>query len=101
MKTLLMMAGGTGGHIFPALAVAEKLRDAKINVVWLGSRTGLESRIVPAAGFQSDLLDIRGVRNSGWLRVLQLPFVLTRAMWQAHQIIRRRTPMGLLPALAG
>ena len=96
MKTLLMMAGGTGGHIFPALAVAEKLRDAKINVVWLGSRTGLESRIVPAAGFQSDLLDIRGVRNRGWLRLLQLPFVLTRAMWQAHQIIRRRTPMALL-----
>ena len=96
MKTLLMMAGGTGGHIFPALAVAEKLRDAKINVVWLGSRTGLESRIVPAAGFQSDVLDIRGVRNSGWLRLLQLPFVLTRAMWQAHQIIRRRTPIALL-----
>ena len=96
MKTLLMMAGGTGGHIFPALAVAEKLRDAKINVVWLGSRTGLESRIVPAAGFQSDWLDIRGVRNRGWLRLLQLPFVLTRAMWQAHQIIRRRTPMALL-----
>ena len=96
MKTLLMMAGGTGGHIFPALAVAEKLRDAKINVIWLGSRTGLESRIVPAAGFQSDWLDIRGVRNRGWLRLLQLPFVLTRAMWQAHQIIRRRTPMALL-----
>ena len=96
MKTLLMMAGGTGGHIFPALAVAEKLRDAKINVVWLGSRTGLESRIVPAAGFQSDWLDIRGVRNRGWLRLLQLPFVLTLAMWQAHQIIRRRTPMALL-----
>ena len=96
MKTLLMMAGGTGGHIFPALAVAEKLRDAKINVVWLGSRTGLESRIVPAAGFQSDWLDIRGVRNRGWLRLLQLPFVLTRAVWQAHQIIRRRTPMALL-----
>ena len=96
MKTLLMMAGGTGGHIFPALAVAEKLRDAKINVVWLGSRTGLESRIVPAAGFQSDWLDIRGVRNRGWLRLLQLPFVLARAMWQAHQIIRRRTPMALL-----
>ena len=96
MKTLLMMAGGTGGHIFPAFAVAEKLRDAKINVVWLGSRTGLESRIVPAAGFQSDWLDIRGVRNRGWLRLLQLPFVLARAMWQAHQIIRRRTPMALL-----
>ncbi len=96
MKTLLVMAGGTGGHIFPALAVAEKLRQAKINVVWLGSRSGLETRLVPAAGFESDTLDIRGVRNTGWLRWLQLPFSLTRAILQARKIIRRRTPAALL-----
>ena len=50
MKTLMVMAGGTGGHVYPALAVAGSLLERGVNVVWLGTRTGLESRVVPAQG---------------------------------------------------
>ncbi len=91
---IVVMAGGTGGHVFPALAVARALRARGIGVTWLGTRNGLESRVVPKAGLGIDMewLNIRGVRRKGILGWLLLPFSLARAMWQAARVFRRVRP---------
>jgi UDP-N-acetylglucosamine--N-acetylmuramyl-(pentapeptide) pyrophosphoryl-undecaprenol N-acetylglucosamine transferase len=92
MTTILITAGGTGGHVFPALAVARELRTRGVRVVWLGTRTGIEARVVPAAGFDVDYIRIRSLRGGGVLRWLLLPMHLNLAMWQAWRILRRRRP---------
>lgn len=96
MTTVLIMAGGTGGHVYPALAVARELRDKGVNVVWVGTRAGLEARVVPAAGFQMDWIRIRGLRRTGWLSWLLLPLRLAFAMFQSWRIMRRRRPDAVL-----
>lgn len=87
-----MMAGGTGGHVFPALAVAQALRDRGHEVSWIGTAAGLESRLVPERGFELDEIHVKGVRGSGILRLVTAPLVVSRAMWQALRILRRRRP---------
>jgi UDP-N-acetylglucosamine--N-acetylmuramyl-(pentapeptide) pyrophosphoryl-undecaprenol N-acetylglucosamine transferase len=96
MTTILIMAGGTGGHVFPALAVARALRDRGVQVVWLGTREGIEARVVPAAGFEFETITIRGLRGGGLLRWLLLPVRLNIAMFQALRILRRRKPQAVL-----
>ena len=96
MKTLMVIAGGTGGHVYPALAVAGSLLKRGVNVVWLGTRTGLESRVVPANGIDLEWVDVRGLRGAGWFRLFQSPAMLVRALWQAACVIRRRRPDALL-----
>lgn len=98
MSSVLIMAGGTGGHVFPALAVARALRERQIEVAWLGTPRGLEARVVPAAGLgiEMEWVNIRGVRRSGVLGWLRMPFALARAMWQAARILRRRRPQAVL-----
>ncbi|HEX9627140.1 MAG TPA: undecaprenyldiphospho-muramoylpentapeptide beta-N-acetylglucosaminyltransferase [Acidiferrobacterales bacterium] len=96
MSRVLIMAGGTGGHVFPALAVARQLRDAGTEVVWLGTRRGLEARLVPAAGFDLEAVAIRGARRGGWVNWLLLPMRLAVAMFQAWRILRRRRPDAVL-----
>jgi UDP-N-acetylglucosamine--N-acetylmuramyl-(pentapeptide) pyrophosphoryl-undecaprenol N-acetylglucosamine transferase len=96
MSTIMIMAGGTGGHVFPALAVARTLRDQGVHIVWLGTRTGIEARVVPAAGFALETISIRGLRGGGLLRWLLLPMRLNLAMWQAWRILRRRKPDAVL-----
>ncbi len=86
------MAGGTGGHIFPGLAVAEALRDKGWRVHWLGAPASMESRLVPARGFALELVDFSGVRGKGLSTLVFLPLRLLRAFWQALQVVRRVQP---------
>ena len=86
------MAGGTGGHIFPGLAVAEALRERGWRVHWLGAPDSMESRLVPPRGFAVEIIDFGGVRGKGLKTLLLLPLRLQRAFWQALQVVRRVQP---------
>jgi UDP-N-acetylglucosamine--N-acetylmuramyl-(pentapeptide) pyrophosphoryl-undecaprenol N-acetylglucosamine transferase len=92
MSTVLIMAGGTGGHVFPALALARLLRAASHEVVWLGTQRGLEARVVPADNFPIEWLSMSGLRGKGALTLLAAPFKLLMAIWQALRVMRRRQP---------
>lgn len=81
--TVLIVAGGTGGHIYPALAVAACLNERKVATVWLGSRAGMETRIVPRAGLRLFTIAVSGLRGRGILRWLSAPFVIGFALAQA------------------
>lgn len=96
MSTLLIMAGGTGGHVFPALAVARDLRARGVRIVWLGTRNGLEARTVPAAGFEIEWITIRGLRGKGWWGHIRAPFLILAAMYQAMRVVRRQRPVAML-----
>lgn len=91
-KVALIMAGGTGGHIFPGLAVAQALLDKGWRVHWLGAPGSMESRIVPARGIPLELVDFGGVRGKGLKTLALLPFKLLRAFWQSLQVVRRVRP---------
>ncbi len=91
-KCALIMAGGTGGHIFPGLAVAHALRDKGWRVHWLGAPDSMESRLVPPQGFALELVQFSGVRGKGLKTLALLPFKLLRAFWQSLQVVRRVQP---------
>lgn len=86
------MAGGTGGHIFPGLAVAAALRARGVPVAWLGSRRGLENRLVPGAGIELVTIAVAGLRGKGVLALLLAPLALLRALLQALAVLRRLRP---------
>ncbi|MCY7317881.1 MAG: undecaprenyldiphospho-muramoylpentapeptide beta-N-acetylglucosaminyltransferase [Ramlibacter sp.] len=91
-KCALVMAGGTGGHIFPGLAVAQALRDQSWRVHWLGGPDSMESRLVPARGFAFETVDFSGVRGKGLTTLVLLPLRLLKAFWQSIQVVRRVQP---------
>jgi UDP-N-acetylglucosamine--N-acetylmuramyl-(pentapeptide) pyrophosphoryl-undecaprenol N-acetylglucosamine transferase len=86
------MAGGTGGHIFPGLAVAQALRDKGWRVHWLGAPGSMESRLVPARGFALETIDFGGVRGKGAHTLVLLPLRILRAFWQSIAVVRRVKP---------
>jgi len=93
---VLVMAGGTGGHIFPALAVARRLRDEGVDVVWMGTRHGLEAQLVPKAGFPMEWVSISGLRGKGVASWSLAPFKLLYALFQSLVILMRCRPMAVL-----
>ncbi|MET0279585.1 MAG: undecaprenyldiphospho-muramoylpentapeptide beta-N-acetylglucosaminyltransferase [Steroidobacteraceae bacterium] len=99
-RPVLIMAGGTGGHVFPALALARLLRQQQREVIWLGTRRGLEARVVPADGFPIEWLSVGGLRGKNLVTLLTAPFHMVRALLQALAIVRRHRP-GVVVGLGG
>ncbi|GGB87668.1 UDP-N-acetylglucosamine--N-acetylmuramyl-(pentapeptide) pyrophosphoryl-undecaprenol N-acetylglucosamine transferase [Marinobacterium zhoushanense] len=95
-RRVLIMAGGTGGHVFPALATADALRAQGVEVEWLGTAAGIEADVVPRAGISLHCIDVRGVRGKGLMKQLLAPFGLLLAIWQAFGVLRRVKPDAVL-----
>lgn len=95
-KTLLVMAGGTGGHVFPGLAVADRLRDQGWNIHWLGTAERMEAQLVPKHGYPLHTISIAGVRGNGLKRKLLAPFQIMKAVWQARRVLRQVQPQVVL-----
>jgi len=91
-KRIVIMAGGTGGHVFPALAVAQTLIEKGWQVSWLGTQKGLEGRVIPEQGIEIDWLSVAGVRGKGWLSKITAVLLLIKACIQAAKILRKRKP---------
>lgn len=96
--TAMIMAGGTGGHVFPALATARVLQRRGYDIVWLGTQRGIEARLVPAAGIPVEWLSVGGLRGKGVTTLLAAPFKLATALLQALRAVRRHKPRVVLGA---
>jgi UDP-N-acetylglucosamine--N-acetylmuramyl-(pentapeptide) pyrophosphoryl-undecaprenol N-acetylglucosamine transferase len=96
LKRVLIMAGGTGGHVFPGLAVARYLRENGVEVHWLGTKQGMESRVVPAENIPLHLIAIGGLRGKGLRTLLTAPFKITVAVKQALAVMRKVKPDAVL-----
>ncbi|TNC91528.1 MAG: undecaprenyldiphospho-muramoylpentapeptide beta-N-acetylglucosaminyltransferase [Thalassolituus sp.] len=95
-KVVLMMAGGTGGHVFPALAVAHALAEQGYEIHWLGTAAGIEADLVPANGFPLHTIDIAGLRGKGKLGILKSPLRISRAVRAAAKIMRELKPLAVV-----
>ncbi|WP_261919670.1 undecaprenyldiphospho-muramoylpentapeptide beta-N-acetylglucosaminyltransferase [Mergibacter septicus] len=91
-KKLLVMAGGTGGHVFPALAVAKVLQQQGWKVHWLGTKDRMEAELVPKYDIPISFIQISGLRGKGIKALLTAPFAIVRAVWQARKIIKHYQP---------
>lgn len=92
-QRILIMAGGTGGHVFPALAVARELVNRGFQIHWLGAEDGIEQRLVPAAGYPLKSLSVRGLRGGGATRLVKAPLMLAGAIWRAWRFVRDTRPV--------
>jgi len=95
-RPILVMAGGTGGHVYPALAVARALEARAQDIVWLGTHRGLESQVVPAAGIDIEWVSVKGLRRKGIAALIIAPLQLAWALMQSLGVILRRRPAAVL-----
>jgi len=95
-KRLLVMAGGTGGHVFPAIAVAHYLQQQGWDIRWLGTKDRMEAQLVPKHGIPIEFIQIEGLRDRGIMPLLKAPFNILRAIYQARKIIKRYQPHAVL-----
>ena len=95
-RSVLIMAGGTGGHVFPALATANYLREQGINVEWLGTRRGIESRVVPAADISIHYIGVSGLRGKGIVSLFKAGMQMFNALFQSLKILRQIKPVCVL-----
>lgn len=91
-QRIVIMAGGTGGHVFPALAVAHFLKAKDWDVSWIGTAKGMESKVVPANGIDIDYLSVQGIRGKGFWSKISNTKLLLKAFWEAYSILRKRKP---------
>lgn len=96
LQPVMIMAGGTGGHVYPALAVADELKQRGIPVVWMGTKKGIEARLVPEAGIEVDWLGMSGLRGKGLATLIFAPLKIIMACYQAMKILRKRKPSVVL-----
>jgi UDP-N-acetylglucosamine--N-acetylmuramyl-(pentapeptide) pyrophosphoryl-undecaprenol N-acetylglucosamine transferase len=96
LRPIMVMAGGTGGHVYPALAVARALATHSCRVVWLGTHRGLEARVVPAAGIEMEWISVQGLRGKGAITLLLAPFRLLLALYQSLRAMHRHRPAAVL-----
>ena len=92
----MILAGGTGGHVFPALAVAKELKQRGVPVIWVGTEKGIEAKVVPAAGFSLALMHVQGLRGKGIKQYFRAPFIVAKAMLEGLKIMRKYKPCALL-----
>ncbi len=95
-RPILVLAGGTGGHVYPALAVAQALRQQSREIVWLGTHAGLESRVVPAAGIDMEWISVKGLRRKGVISLVLAPLQLLLALMQSLRVILKHKPAAVL-----
>ncbi len=96
LKRVLIMAGGTGGHVFPALAIAKKLMDEGCQILWLGTRGRMEEQLVPKYGINIEYIDVKGIRKNGVRTKLSAPFMVLKAVLQAKRVIKKFRPQVVL-----
>lgn len=92
MSTLMVMAGGTGGHVYPAMAVADFLHAQGWNIVWLVTEGGMENRLIAGKPYRVAVIRVQGVRGKGWLRQLMAPLQVLHACWQSWRAMREHRP---------
>lgn len=92
LNKVLIMAGGTGGHVFPGIAIAKKFQEEGIEVNWLGTQKGLESKLVPEAGIPIHYITISGIRGKGWKDLILAPWRILVALFQAKKVIHQFNP---------